>query len=357
MSAAAVILTTVHLPDHPLTIALSWRPLRALGLISYGVYLWHWPVDVVMTAERVGLTGWPLIGVQSAITLALSIASYRWIEQPIRRGWGTGRTWRRASPALAGALVAVTLISTAGVDPGSASDLPAAAAVTHKQLSLQNLRLSQTVGASTPRVLVGGDSLAFALAHGRAHDSRFAVCRRQRRDDRVRSRAGRADRPAVRRPNEHLSTMADGVAPGRRGLPTASHRAPHRDLGRLAARDRRPNGSYVFTRTEPHDRPVAARAAEIAARARVPFVILTMPCLDPTKPARDRIGEGIEQPRPSNGSTACFVRSRVDTGNPPHRPPRPGPAVNRHRRSSTASTTPRAGRSPRGGGSRPRSAS
>jgi peptidoglycan/LPS O-acetylase OafA/YrhL len=65
--------------------ALSIRPLTWLGTISYGVYLWHWPVNVFLTTERTHLHGLGLHALRFALTLAIAIASYRFLEQPIRR--------------------------------------------------------------------------------------------------------------------------------------------------------------------------------------------------------------------------------------------------------------------------------
>lgn len=69
---------------NPLGWALSFRPLVGMGLISYGVYLWHWPISVWMTADSTGLSGPALFLARSAVTLAASLLSYYLIEQPIR---------------------------------------------------------------------------------------------------------------------------------------------------------------------------------------------------------------------------------------------------------------------------------
>jgi len=66
--------------------ALSLRPVRALGLISYGVYLWHWPVLHLLNSQRLQLSEWPLLGAQATITVAIASASYVFVEQPIRQG-------------------------------------------------------------------------------------------------------------------------------------------------------------------------------------------------------------------------------------------------------------------------------
>jgi peptidoglycan/LPS O-acetylase OafA/YrhL len=66
--------------------ALSNRPLRWLGTISYGAYLWHWPVHVVVTSDRVHLQGLGLEALRLFVTLAVATASYTWIEAPIRAG-------------------------------------------------------------------------------------------------------------------------------------------------------------------------------------------------------------------------------------------------------------------------------
>jgi peptidoglycan/LPS O-acetylase OafA/YrhL len=70
---------------NPLGRLLETRPIVGLGLISYGVYLWHWPITVWVTTQRVHLDGVALFAVRSLITLSLSVASYVLVEQPIRQ--------------------------------------------------------------------------------------------------------------------------------------------------------------------------------------------------------------------------------------------------------------------------------
>src|SRR4029077_1491096 len=93
-SAAAVLVlaAAAHPRPGPVAAALSWRPLCALGVISYGVYLWHWPVYLVPAAGRAGLSGWPLPCLRVAVTVAVAVLSYRLVEAPIRRGALAG--WR-----------------------------------------------------------------------------------------------------------------------------------------------------------------------------------------------------------------------------------------------------------------------
>ena len=64
---------------------LSVRPLTGLGTISYGVYLWHWPVNVFLTSERTHLQGVGLHALRFTLTLAIALVSYRYFEQPIRK--------------------------------------------------------------------------------------------------------------------------------------------------------------------------------------------------------------------------------------------------------------------------------
>src|SRR5205085_12300411 len=61
--ASAAIIAAVTDPRRPVVHrVLELSPLVGLGVISYGVYLWHWPVFVVLDAARLHLTGWPLFG-------------------------------------------------------------------------------------------------------------------------------------------------------------------------------------------------------------------------------------------------------------------------------------------------------
>jgi peptidoglycan/LPS O-acetylase OafA/YrhL len=63
---------------------LALAPLTWVGTISYGLYLWHWPVDVVLTADRCRIEGWQLEAIRLGVTFAIAIVSYRYLELPIR---------------------------------------------------------------------------------------------------------------------------------------------------------------------------------------------------------------------------------------------------------------------------------
>ena len=73
-----------------ITSALSVRPLVALGKISYGVYLYHFPIFLLLTTDRTGVSGIPLFSLRIVATLISALCSYLLIERPIRVGRPTG---------------------------------------------------------------------------------------------------------------------------------------------------------------------------------------------------------------------------------------------------------------------------
>lgn len=105
VACGSVLLIVGALDSGPLARGLSWRPLAALGLTSYGVYLYHWPIFVFFTHERTGLDGVALVAVRLTITFALAIASYVLLEQPVRRG-----RWHLGVATAVGAIATVTVV-------------------------------------------------------------------------------------------------------------------------------------------------------------------------------------------------------------------------------------------------------
>ena len=81
-----------------------------MGLVSYGIYLWHWPVIVYLNGSRTGLSGLPLDLARIAVTLGISTVSYYLVERPIRLAnacWGWVR-WLGAP--LAGVVTALLIV-------------------------------------------------------------------------------------------------------------------------------------------------------------------------------------------------------------------------------------------------------
>jgi len=95
----AVTIIGAIVPGSALGRVLDLPPLRWVGERSYGLYLWHWPVFVLVVAAlpdwpRLGPAGWGLGGIAMAITLVAATLSYRFIEQPIRtRGFRAAFHW------------------------------------------------------------------------------------------------------------------------------------------------------------------------------------------------------------------------------------------------------------------------
>lgn len=95
---------------------LSVRPLVALGRISYGVYLWHWPTLLVLDGARTGLAGASLLTVRVAVTLALATASWWLVERPVKRLPARPRlTLPAAAIAVAAAALAVIVAVPVGM--------------------------------------------------------------------------------------------------------------------------------------------------------------------------------------------------------------------------------------------------
>lgn len=191
------VLTTVTIasaiqPGSWLGHILDVQPLRWIGERSYGLYLWHWPVFVLVVAalgdwNREGASGWALGGIAIVITVVCAAASYRFVEQPIRRN-GLVETFRRLVPAVAepgwvaaAAGVVIVLVGIGGVASvvAVASDPGKSEAQRHIEAGIAALAASPLVAAapkqSEPREIVVasgdqitaiGDSVMLASATG-----------------------------------------------------------------------------------------------------------------------------------------------------------------------------------------------
>ena len=122
--AVVIVIVSVTQPDRGLLgRALSWYPLRWIGMISYGLYLWHWPVYLTITGTRTGLEGNALLFARIGVTFAFACLSYYLVERPIRRGTFRIPKPVFTAPALAAVLVAGLVLATsgAGTPPASAA--------------------------------------------------------------------------------------------------------------------------------------------------------------------------------------------------------------------------------------------
>ncbi|HEY2671899.1 MAG TPA: acyltransferase family protein [Rugosimonospora sp.] len=110
VAVAVLIAHAVVSPNSPTARLLALTPLVWLGRISYGVYLWHWPLFQFVNADRTGLSGLPLLFLRLGLVLIIPIISFFVVEEPIRHGRGLRRV-----PRLAPVTTALLAVVATGV--------------------------------------------------------------------------------------------------------------------------------------------------------------------------------------------------------------------------------------------------
>src|SRR5215471_8280759 len=150
-----VLIAAVAHPKTGIGNALGIAPLRWIGERSYGIYLWHWPIIVLLAGVNTH-PGLGIVAAEAALVLAAATLSFRFIEEPIR----SGRLQRRLAQHPrryrlevigAGAVGLVTAFAVLFVTPPSLNPVasyvnpPKVTAATHPQPGV-GARLHQASG-------------------------------------------------------------------------------------------------------------------------------------------------------------------------------------------------------------------
>ena len=84
---------------HPPAV-LSGAPLRGLGTISYGLYLWHLPVLLWLRFEGLMASGFVVPWIEvSVLAAAVAYLSWVFVERPVIDAVGRWRPWTRRVPS------------------------------------------------------------------------------------------------------------------------------------------------------------------------------------------------------------------------------------------------------------------
>jgi peptidoglycan/LPS O-acetylase OafA/YrhL/lysophospholipase L1-like esterase len=142
---------------------LQLAPMIWIGAISYEMYLWHWPLYLVITPERTGLSGAALLALRLALVVGFAAVTHFFVGEPIRRGVHL-RSPQWARLVTVGAVIAVgagVFAATATARPLLSGDFgqvaDRGAAPSH----------ASTPARTTPiKVLAVGDSQGVTLAQG-----------------------------------------------------------------------------------------------------------------------------------------------------------------------------------------------
>lgn len=182
VATAAVVATLAH-PSTRLARVIGCKPLRWLGVRSYGIYLWHYPV-IILTSSAVNTGGIHPIRATAQVGASVVLASLSWkyLEEPIHQG-ALKRAWikftsmdsksiRMVGFGTATAFVAVTVLSwsigrftsVASAEAHEAGHLSASAKVYSKSNPNASSIAGSGITVSGKRVNVGNSDSSWGAS-------------------------------------------------------------------------------------------------------------------------------------------------------------------------------------------------
>ena len=176
--ATVLVVAALAHPASRLGPLLGWAPLRWIGVRSYGIYLWHFPIIILSSPSGPHVSDLLRDALQVGATFGIAALSWHFVEEPVRHG-ALGRLWRRLRaqgwrPELvsqrgwvaAGALTAVLLVALVGL-AGAALDPNAEPPVVSSSAIASPLPASatspRTIAAEEPAI--PGQSSCHSVVH------------------------------------------------------------------------------------------------------------------------------------------------------------------------------------------------
>ncbi len=103
LAAAVLIVLLAQVPGTRAARIAGGRLPRRLGEVSYSLYLWHWPVYLLLLPRLSALGCGGAAAVAIGVSLVAAVATQRLVEDPVRfrSGWARGRRGLLAVAALA----------------------------------------------------------------------------------------------------------------------------------------------------------------------------------------------------------------------------------------------------------------
>ena len=238
-AATALVVGAAASPASRIGGVLGCRPLRWVGVRSYGIYLWHFPI-IALTAPVDGRESLARGTLQVAASVGAAALSWRFIEEPVRHG-AVGRWWaqvtsggwhpraagRQAWVVVTGAAVVATLAGAglAGVVQPASTDLaeggqslPSPAAVVGRPAERVTASGPHNVTTSSRRKVTRGRRMVTRGAHKATRGPHKATrgphkaTRGPHRATRGPHKATRGAHKATRGPREVTTSARAGTA-------------------------------------------------------------------------------------------------------------------------------------------------
>lgn len=137
---------------------LALKPIVWIGLISYPLYLWHWPLLSYIRIMESGAPAQALLWIGAGAAVLLAALTYRFIEQPLHHP-------RRVRPALVGLGSTTVALLLASVSVAASDGLPDRPAVSHVKAAEEQMKREPQTDESCLRLFPTGAAPVYCRQH------------------------------------------------------------------------------------------------------------------------------------------------------------------------------------------------